>query len=377
MPIIRLWFLTVLVLMSFYTHWTHPVPTQSNTTVPPCNTGCSTTSSGCSTSCSTSSQTTAINFSPTENMISNRPHLYISDWRPETSRNSRHQNNDSIPICVKATFDKPATEELVRAYIVFLRPYFRRLDYKRITRNQSEMTFAVFKMTHQEVESIINKANKHFDSTLKAAEEPKQQKKELLTDNGNVYIDKIINSTNQKLIIEYSVPADIEISMPLYRTHGQIEYDIFTEWQYLNLIPWDNAWQIHLSGPVAYLHRAYIPKARNARDQINAITLKIETTSRVSGSGVFSILRVHDGYLEEIKPDKPHLSPTRICSEKLHNDSHYILEVRQTSDEIFHRNHVNNAARRNQNAFWQMHFNNEVACNPNAFKVVITKVEDQ
>lgn len=70
-------------------------------------------------------------------------------------------------------------------------------------------------------------------------------------------------------------------------------------------------------------------------DTHNVLTLKTGSLSGLNNDSVFASIRICDGYLEKIYPDKPKAA-IRIIEEKLIEGSNYTLEIRQVSDELYY-----------------------------------------
>lgn len=180
--------------------------------------------------------------------------------------------------------------------------------------------------------------------------------------SGSAYIKKIINNTKQRITLEYSVPCNIT---PISATNstGMVFKGIGAFNAGVSLSPYGKC-DIHIYNGVTFsLDGAYIPKAHSPGDFKNVLILKTGSISGFANDLVLASIRISDGYLEKIYPNKPSDEPKklpipiRIFNERLMEGSNYTLEVKQVSDELY--------------------FNDprtgKIFINPEAFQIIFTK----
>lgn len=98
-------------------------------------------------------------------------HLFISEWNQGSygSYQSIGRQKRALPIFVKATFNEAVTDDIIQAYLNFLKPQLKQLSR---TKNHGEIAFTVQgTVIRKDVELIINKANLHFDPEFKVPQE--------------------------------------------------------------------------------------------------------------------------------------------------------------------------------------------------------------
>ena len=155
--------------------------------------------------------------------------------------------------------------------------------------------------------------------------------------SASVYINKIINNTNQRIALEYAVPVcNITPISAIHSTKG-LHHGIAALNAGVAINPClKSTWNVHLDNGISFsLNGAYIPKALSLLDTHNVLTLKTGSLSGLNNDSVFASIRICDGYLEKIYPDKPKAA-IRIIEEKLIEGSNYTLEIRQVSDELYY-----------------------------------------
>lgn len=160
-------------------------------------------------------------FSGSSLLNANNPHAFIMTWTQASYGNVRGcaDGQPSLPIYVKIDFNQPTTQ-------IFADQFFRFLAASISPSNRMDITASKHKlggfcmrvrpsMSKELFQDLIDKANHHFDSDFKTAQEIEVFKKQLIEEKTplsttlpRVYISEVVNKTNKPLSLVYPFLLD-------------------------------------------------------------------------------------------------------------------------------------------------------------------------